>query len=44
MEFKDVYYFIFNNVSRFIELIDLEKCRFILLLKEVRVKKKDFLL
>ena len=44
MEFKDAHNLIINNVSRFIELTDLEKRRFISLLKEITVKKKNFLL
>lgn len=44
MEFKDSHILILNNVSRFIELTDLEKHRFISLLKEITIKKKDFLL
>ena len=44
MEFKEAHKLIINNVSRFIELTDLEKHRFISLLKEITIKKKDFLL
>lgn len=44
MQFKDAHNLIINNVSRFIELTDLEKYRFISLLKEVTIKKKNFLL
>jgi CRP-like cAMP-binding protein len=44
MEFKATHQLIINNVSRFIELTDLEKHQFISLLKEITVKKKDFLL
>lgn len=44
MEFKDSHNLILNNVNRFIELTDLEKHRFISLLKEITIKKKDFLL
>lgn len=44
MELKDSHNLIINNVSRFIELTDLEKHRFISLLKEITVKKRDFLL
>ncbi len=44
MEIKDSHHLIINNVSRFIELTDLEKERFISLLKEISIQKKDFLL
>ena len=44
MEFKDSHKLIINNVSRFIELTDWEKHQFISLLKDVKIKKKDFLL
>lgn len=44
MELKDAHDLIINNVSRFITLTDLEKRRFISLLKQITVKKKDFLL
>ncbi|GAB5399237.1 MAG: Crp/Fnr family transcriptional regulator [Aureisphaera sp.] len=44
MEFKESHNLIINNVSRFIELTDLEKHRFISLLKEITIKKKNFLL
>jgi len=44
MEFKDSHKLIINNVSRFIELTDLEKYQFISLLKEMTIKKKNFLL
>ena len=44
MELKHSHNLIINNVSRFIELTDLEKHRFISLLKEIKIKKKNFLL
>lgn len=44
MEFKESHNLIINNVSRFIELTDLEKQKYISLLKEVNIKKRDFLL
>ncbi len=44
MELKDSHHLIINNVSRFIELTDLEKHRFISLLKAITIKKKNFLL
>ncbi|NRB53092.1 MAG: Crp/Fnr family transcriptional regulator [Saprospiraceae bacterium] len=44
MKLKDAHHLIINNVTRFIELTDLEKRRFLSFLKVVTVKKKDFLL
>lgn len=44
MEFKESHNLIIKNVSRFIELTDLEKQKYISLLKEVNIKKRDFLL
>lgn len=44
MEYKNSHTLIINNVSRFIELTDSEKQRFISLLKEIKIKKKNFLL
>ncbi len=44
MKLKDSHHLIIKNVSRFIELTDLEKHRFISLLKEITIKKKNFLL
>lgn len=44
MELKDAHELILNNISRFIELTELEKHKFISLLKVITLKKKDFLL
>ncbi len=44
MEFKESHNLIIKNVSRFIDLTDLEKQKYISLLKEVNIKKRDFLL
>jgi len=44
MEFKNAHNLIISNVSRFIELTDLEKRQFISLLKKITIKKKNFLL
>lgn len=44
MNFKESHNLILNNVSRFIELTDLEKQKYISLLTEIKVDKKDFLM
>lgn len=44
MKLKHSHQLIINNVSRFIDLTELEKQRYISLLTEVNVKKKDFLM
>jgi len=44
MVFKDSHQLILDNVGRFIDLTDSEKYTFISLLKEMAVRKKDFLL
>ncbi|MFD0796290.1 Crp/Fnr family transcriptional regulator [Maribacter chungangensis] len=44
MNFKESHHLILNNVSRFIDLTELEKQRYISLLTEIEVRKKDFLM
>lgn len=44
MNFKESHLLILTNVSRFIDLSELEKQKYISLLTEVKVEKKDFLL
>jgi CRP/FNR family transcriptional regulator, anaerobic regulatory protein len=44
LKLKHSHQLIINNVSRFIDLTELEKQRYISLLTEVNVKKKDFLM
>ena len=42
--FKESHTLILNNIARFIDLTELEKQKYISLLKEIEVKKKDFLM
>ncbi|MFP2997290.1 Crp/Fnr family transcriptional regulator [Spongiivirga sp. MCCC 1A20706] len=44
MNFKESHNLILDNVSRFIDLTELERRKYISLLTEIKVKKKDFLL
>ncbi len=44
MNFIESHHLILNNVSRFIDLTELEKQKYISLLTEIKVKKKDFLM
>ncbi|RKN83337.1 Crp/Fnr family transcriptional regulator [Ulvibacterium marinum] len=44
MNFKESHHLILNNISRFIHLTELEKQKYVSLLTEIRVKKKDFLM
>jgi len=41
---KESHNLILNNISRFIDLTELEKQKYISLLAEIKVKKKDFLI
>lgn len=44
MSYKKSHTLILNNISRFINLTELEKQKYISLLTEIEVKKKDFLM
>ncbi|MGD1947929.1 MAG: Crp/Fnr family transcriptional regulator [Croceivirga sp.] len=44
MNFKESHRLILNNISRFINLTELEKRKYISLLTEIKVKKRDFLM
>ena len=44
MNYKTSHTLILNNIARFIDLTELEKQKYISLLTEIKVKKKDFLL
>ena len=44
MNFKESHNLILNNISRFIDLTELEKQKYISLLTEIKVEKKDFLM
>jgi len=44
LNFKASHYLILNNVSRFIDLTDLEKQKYISLLTEIKLEKKEFLI
>ncbi len=44
MNHKESHTLILNNISRFIDLTELEKQKYISLLTEIKVQKKDFLL
>lgn len=44
MNYKESHHLILKNVSRFIDLTELEKQKYISLLTEIKVKKKEFLM
>lgn len=44
MNHKESHTLVLNNIARFIDLTELEKQKYISLLTEVKVKKKDFLM
>ncbi|WP_276390309.1 Crp/Fnr family transcriptional regulator [Eudoraea chungangensis] len=44
MNYKESHTLILNNISRFIDLTELEKQKYTSLLTEIKVKKKDFLM
>lgn len=44
MDYKESHTLILNNIERFIDLTELEKQKYLSLLTEIKVKKKDFLM
>lgn len=44
MDYKESHTLILNNIARFIDLTELEKQKYLSLLTEITVKKKDFLM
>ncbi|MFK7807698.1 MAG: Crp/Fnr family transcriptional regulator, partial [Saprospiraceae bacterium] len=44
MNYKESHILILNNIARFIDLTELEKLKYLSLLKEITVKKKSFLM